>query len=615
MHLCGSPGARRAAAIAIAALAAFVPSHSRAEDPVGPMAGAGGIMRDAERRIAAPLPDKKPNMALTPPLTENKTQKTAKNGKLVGEVAAVAVSGSTEFAEKHGIAQAILNELGEGPKTDVEIREAVGKVKQAVFGKGFYLIRIRPGDGKWYDAASKTLSIIVEEGRFGKISILFDDEAEDGRWFSRDQIERRFDALREGEPFDYSKMRSALYTANSHPDLIIDTEVAVRDERDAEAGRINRFADLVLRVREDIPLHAVWEVNNYGMKEVDEWQTSLTLQYLNLTKHDDVLTLSPAASLNGDLASLAASYMLPHHWWRGGNTTFYGGWSRLDTDDVVPRLDLEGTGWFGGIQHSENIIDDDDRLLAVSAGLLWRYMEDRYTAYGNRLDDRGVSILPVSLALSYTQKRTDSLGGRNFATVQGVFNLLNSGDDLEEMWTGADEHYWILRWQFARLQPLFGSWDAGRELDVHRWMLFSKIEGQYTSDTLVPVEKLSLGGHNCLRGYRTRGYLGDYGIYGTFELRTPILVDAFASLFGDRTDKTAFDRIQFLGFWDWGWTCFNDLPSGYDDDEFICSAGLGFRLAVTKYSQLKCDLAFPMRDTDWADDDDMEVYLSMQMQF
>ena len=167
------------------------------------------------------------------------------------------------------------------------------------------------------------------------------------------------------------------------------------------------------------------------------------------------------------------------------------------------------------------------------------------------------------------------------------------------------------------------TWHEFREADrfveteqyLHQWTLFMKLEGQYTSDTLIPVEKLSLGGYNCLRGYRTRGYLGDYGVYGTFELRTPILVDTFASLFGDRTNKQAFDRLQFLGFLDWGYTAFNDLPSGYDDDEYLYSAGFGARLSVTKYTQLKCDVAFPLHDTDWADDDSVEVYFSLQVQF
>jgi hemolysin activation/secretion protein len=183
------------------------------------------------------------------------------------------------------------------------------------------------------------------------------------------------------------------------------------------------------------------------------------------------------------------------------------------------------------------------------------------------------------------------------------------------MWNGADKNYWIFRWQLARLQPLFGSRDENQSQSLHNWQLFTRVEGQYTDQTLIPTEKLMLGGYNCLRGYKTRGYVGDYGIYGTFELRTPLMVDAMASLFGDRTNKVAFDRTQLLAFCDWGVARYNDLPSGYDDNEFLCSAGVGMRLALTKYSQLRCDVAFPCVDGNNADDRDMEVYFSVQFQF
>ena len=225
------------------------------------------------------------------------------------------------------------------------------------------------------------------------------------------------------------------------------------------------------------------------------------------------------------------------------------------------------------------------------------------------------SSLPLSAALSYTGKKADWFGGRNFATVQGVFNVMNAGDDLKEMWNDAEKNYWIFRGQIARLQPLFGWSSDVSEQTLHNWQLFTKIEGQYTDQTLIPTEKLMLGGYNCLRGYRTRGYVGDYGIYGTFELRTPLLVDSFASLFGDREDKVAFDRLQFLTFCDWGIAQYNNLPNGYDDNEFLCSVGVGARLAITQYSQVKCDIAFPCVDGNGDDDRDMEVYCGFQLQF
>lgn len=603
-------------------VAAFAATSSNADDPLGPMAGTGGIMRDAERRAVASsdvlsTDAAEPHEILASPTSAPQAEAPLPAAPVIGPVNAVVTHGSTDFAGRVGIPSRLLAALGPGDKTLEDVRNAIVAVRDELIKEGYYLCRISLSKDDGYDASTGTLAVIVDEGRFGKINLAFDAEDEEGRWYSRAQMLRRLKAIEEGSTFDYTVLKGALFDANASPDINIDTAVGVRKEMEGDGldRRVARWADMDLTVRESFPFHAVWEVNNYGMEEVEEWQTSLTLQYLNLTKHDDVLTFSPSMSFGGEIWSLAGSYMLPHWWWNGGNTTLYGGYSQLDVDDVVPKLDLEGSGWFVGLQHSENIIDNDQHLLAVSAGVLWRYIEDRYTALGYKLNERGASIMPVSLALSYTAKRPDGLGGRNFGTVQGVYNLMNGDDKLDEMWTKAEEHYWLLRAQLARLQPLFGWFDQKSNLDLHQWMLFMKLEGQYTSDTLIPVEKLALGGYNCLRGYHARGYLGDYGVYGTFELRTPILVDAFASLFGDRTDKIPIDRLQFLGFVDWGYLAYNDLPSGYDDSEFLYSAGFGARMAVTKYTQLKCDIAFPLKNSDWANDDDFEVYFSLQMQF
>ena len=599
----------------------FMPICADTGNPLGPMAGAGGVMRDAERRVmtsVVPHAEQSVVDVSSEAVKDKDEDHEEKSAMVVGSVDAVQIFGSIDFAAREDIGNKIMDVLGGGPKTAGEIVDAISKVRQDLLKKGYYLVRMSPlrGKGKGYDAKTATLKLSVDEGRFGKTSISFEGR-EDGTWFSKEQIESRFKNVKEGETFDYSLLRGDLFDANAHPDLTIDTSIDVRKpiEGEGENRRIVRYADLNLDVRERFPFHMVWEVNNYGMEEVEEWQTSMTLQYLNLTKHDDVLTISPSMSFGAELMSIAGSYMLPHDYWFGGATTLYGGYSMLDVDDVVPRLDLEGTGWFSGFQHTENLYNNDRHLFAASVGILWRWIEDQYTALGYALNERSTSILPVSMALSYTGKKADFMGGRNFATVQGLYNVATTGDKLEELWTGAEEHYWIFRWQLARLQPLFGWFDEKRGQDLHQWMIFTKVEGQYTGDTLIPVEKLSMGGYNCMRGYRTRGYIGDYGVYGTTELRTPILVDGFASLFGDRTDKTPIDRLQFLGFMDYGWTAFNDLPSSYDDSEFIYSAGVGVRAALTKYLQFRCDLAFPLRDTDWAEDENMEIYISVQGQF
>ena len=603
-------------------LGALVAASAYAEEGLEPMAGTGGPMRDAERRALAPAIPKAEKKVPSLNVAEKASapSPSAESDKVLGPIEAVKVNGSKEFAEREGLANRILDALGEGDKTLADVQAAIAEVRGDYMKRGFYLMRISVARNGAYDAKTKTLSILVDEGRFGKLTISFDadgEKADDGLWFSRRQIASRFREIEEGDTFDYSRLRGLLFDANANPDLTIDTSIDVRKPIEGEGAdrRISRYADVSLDVRESFPFHIVWEINNYGMEEINEWQTSLTAQYLNLTKHDDVLTVSPSMSLGGEMCSIAGSYMLPHDYWLGGATTLYGGYSYLDVSDIVPRLDLEGTGYFVGLQHTENIYNTEKHLLAVSAGVLWRYIEDQYTALRYSLNERQASIVPLSIALSYTAKKADFLGGRNFATIQGVYNIMNGGDSLDEMWTDAEENYGIVRGQLARLQPLFGWYSPETDSELHQWILFMKVEGQYTADTLIPVEKLSLGGHNCLRGYTTRGYLGDYGVYGTFELRTPILVDTFSSLFGDRTNKKPIDRLQLLSFCDWGITQYNDLPSTYDDNKFLASFGLGFRFALTQYSQIRGDVAVPMINGDNDEDEDCEFYLGIQLQY
>ncbi|MBR4615600.1 MAG: hypothetical protein IKO55_08350, partial [Kiritimatiellae bacterium] len=390
---------------AVGMIVCIVPSlRVQAEDVLGPMSGTGGVLRDAERRALAPATprsdDKIPevNVGKNAPEAQDKES----SGPVFGQIEAIKINGSKEFAEREHLADMILAELGDGDKTLGDVKAAIDKVRDVFMKRGLYLLRISVARRNPYDAGTKTLSLLVDEGRFGKLTISFDDDGEkveDGFWFSREQIEERFSKIVDGETFDYSRLRGLLFDANAHPDLTIDTSIDVRKpiEGEGEDRRISRYADVSLDVRENCPFHVLWEVNNYGMQEINEWQTSLTMQYLNLTKHDDVLTVSPSISLGMELFSIAGSYMLPHDYLLGGMTTLYGGYSKLDVTDIVPRLDLEGSGYFVGLQHTENIYNTDRHQLALSVGILWRYIEDQYTALGRALNYRGASIVPLSL--------------------------------------------------------------------------------------------------------------------------------------------------------------------------------------------------------------------------
>ena len=543
------------------------------------------------------------------------------DGVELGEIRNLGLAGSVEFAVEQGAYRMLKEELCDGKvKTIGDLKAAFNKCRAELVKKGYYLANVGP-DGDSYDPERKQLIVLVDSGKFGDINVKMAEGS--GTWFSSNRVEKRIQSINKDEPFNYNRLRRALAGVNNHPDMTADTQLKVRSAKEGEArdSRVTRYADVDLTVRDEFPFHLVWDVNNYGLKDIDEWQTSLTLQYLNLTGADDTITVSPAMSFNGDIKSIAAGYTRPFDVWNGGSWTVYGGYNHLDTDQILPQLDLDGSGWFTGVNSSWNLIDDEDKNVAFNVGVLYRSMQDYYSVHAYKLKvlDREIGVLPLTMGLSYADKHRDGLGGRNFASVSMSFNLARNGDPANDIYDKAKDHYFVGRAEAARLQTLFGgSLPDGEE--YRAWSTFTKVSAQYSPDVLIPAEKVAIGGMNTVRGYRTRGYMGDSGIYGTFELRTPVLSDVIAGIFRDSAGKTALDRMQFYVFSDMGYTRYNRTTQGYTQGDFLASAGIGARLGLTKYCQLNLDLAAPLRETtqdklnrDY--DEDVELYLSFRFQF
>ena len=382
-----------------------------------------------------------------------------KDSVVIGEIASLSITGSEEFIEKQGVKAQLERSLVDGKvKTVGDLKAAIEALRRELLMQGFYLAAVYPASADAYNASEKKLSLIVDAGRFGEIDVEL-AEKDGWHWYSQEQVARRMKNVKRNDIFDYTRLRSAIAGLNSHPDLLASTKISLRDtagEGDKSDSPYTRFADVKLEVEDSFPFHLVWDVNNYGMEEVDDWQTSLTLQYLNLTRADDVITFSPATSFNGDLWSFSGSYMRPFDWLYGMNATIYGGYSDLETDGMLPSLSIEVTGWFVGFNWSANIYDDDARNFAFNVGIMYRYLEDEWTALAYKLNKRQAGYLPITAGYSYADKRGDWLGGRDFLNVNVTFNVASTEDDLKDYSEAAEEHFWLLRAGWQRLQPLFG---------------------------------------------------------------------------------------------------------------------------------------------------------------
>lgn len=154
-------------------------------------------------------------------------------------------------------------------------------------------------------------------------------------------------------------------------------------------------------------------------------------------------------------------------------------------------------------------------------------------------------ITELSLLQEYTrQDRGGALLARSrFNFGIGAFGA-TIGADL-------DGQYFDWRGQLAWLKRVFGNSLLSVSGDI-----------QLTSDQLMPLSQLSLGGPRSIRGYRQDALIADSGLMATAELAIPIFEL-------DRSQKISLIPFAGAGF---GW---NNGAALALDESFLASVGLG----------------------------------------
>lgn len=597
-----STSMRKAGWLAGLMLFGLLAGSLRAAQPGGEV---GQELRKIERdvRQSAPAPEKKkPEVTVQKPVAAAATNAPGARGpaRLMDRLE---IRGDDFVLDRAGLRSSLEAEIVGSERSLQSLREIAARCQQALVDAGWYLASVTVVAA---EHARGVAVLTVDGGRVGDIK-LFErgtqkTEPYAGRYFSEGQIRERFGAVKEGAPFYYPDLYRSVYAINAHPDLTMDVNLKLRTQE--TNGVRQRMADVEAEVDDDLPFHVGIELGNDGTDITEEWRGGLTFQHVNLTRRDDVLTLTAPFSLDfSTLKSVAGSYYLPHHWRKGGSFSVFGGYSELKAEDVVTALDLNGQGWFVGAQASYNFIYDERGQFAASLGLQRSVIEDELVV-SDVATPREVTTAPVILTLVYNSTRPDRWGGLNSIASSLAMNrggLLGASEDeeFELQRENAVADYFVERLQLARVQSLQNtSRDPNRQ-----WNLFSRLEAQYASEPLIPAEQKGAGGFSTVRGYLEREVSGDDGVNGTFELRTPIRKSsALPRWFSKNPDRyPEFEGIQYLLFVDGAYLTLKDAVAGQEDQQTLLSAGLGLRLSLGSRFAARADWGFPLEKTEESD--------------
>ncbi|NJR47478.1 MAG: ShlB/FhaC/HecB family hemolysin secretion/activation protein [Hyellaceae cyanobacterium CSU_1_1] len=337
---------------------------------------------------------------------------------------------------------------------------------------------------------------------------------------------------------------------------------------DAEltAGQKTGSNVLLIKVKQARSFSAGIGVDNYRAPSIGEVQGSVNLAHNNLLGFGDRLSAEYGVTEGLDIYN--ASYTIP---WNAYDGTLGLSYNRSDSGIIEARfreIDIESETETYGVSLRQPLTRSPNQEFILGLGLDLRrrrtFLDDEPYSFSVGVED-GKSNATV-LRFSQDGVKRDA---KSVLAARSQFNLGIDAFDATNNSTGTDGQFLIWQGQFQWVEQL-----------SPRVLFIARVGGQFTADSLLSLEKFSLGGVSAVRGYEENQLVTDSGVLGTLELRIPVTKNP--------------NTLQLNPFVEFGTGWNNDEPN--PEKSTIASVGLGMDWVITKGLVFNADYGLPLVD-------------------
>jgi hemolysin activation/secretion protein len=341
-------------------------------------------------------------------------------------------------------------------------------------------------------------------------------------------------------------------------------------------------SSLDLAMEANNPFHLQFLFNNRRPPSVGSNKLELAASDTNLTGNADPLSVHYTI-LRGDFDSLeyagtdeySIDYSIP---FTPVETSFFVAFSRTDNPVVEEQfrtLDIASRTTDVSFGLRQPIIRRPEQTLALTLGFAFRETDSSllgqpFSFTSGAID--GVSkVSAIRLGQEYSvSSQTQAFSVRStFSFGIDAFDAtLHADPDL------ADSHFvsWLGQGQYVR------------RLGDKGWQLIARATAQFANEPLLSPEQIPVGGFDSVRGYRENTYVRDNAVFGTLELRVPVI---------EKSGQTIVDLATFA-----------DLGQAWDVHpqantrrfEMIGSAGVGILAHPEEHVDFVIYYGYPFRD-------------------
>ncbi len=472
-----------------------------------------------------------------------------------------------------GVEQAVSPFLGEG-KTMNDVEAARAALEKIYQDRGFLTVFV---DIPEQQISQGVVQLKVMEGRVERLSVM------GSRYYSQGYIRDHVPELSDGKVPNFTVVQAQLADVNRNEDRRVQPVL--------RPGRTPGTVEAELKVTDQNPVHGSVEMNNRQAQYTTPWRLSATVSYGNLFQRDHTISLTaltaPAHTDQSQVLALAYTIPLP-------NSEAWLGYAVYSNSTVAPlgASTVLGKGTILGLRRVMNL---PSASATFTQGFTWGFdyknlKED--TLVGDDRSTTPVVYLPFSIAYngnwqhSETQQTqltvTDVFAQRNILQRTVNCDVYGELDQFDCKREGADGSFSALKIDLRHSHGVFDKWTA-----------HYRFGGQVASGPLISSEQYALGGVDTVRGYLESDVVGDNGLMGSFELRSPNWAGKTPESW-----RAHIDEITAYGFGDAGRVYTIDALPDQHTSQSLASLGLGLKLRAYKTLNSNFDLAWPLKPTD-----------------
>jgi len=350
-------------------------------------------------------------------------------------------------------------------------------------------------------------------------------------------------------------------------------------------GRVPGTLEIELKVNDKFPLHGRVELNDHYSKNTTKSRLSASLRYDNLWQKQHSLSLLTQVTPEdtNEVNVLSATYVMP---WKGtqNKLAMYA----VSSDSEIATLSGEsnngllvvGNSNIYGVRYVMPFASSAKFMHSMSIGFDYKDVEEvvQFPDDPARLGVRTpLDYIAWTAKYNVTTRSPKVLTRYGVGITFGVDGLGNSIDEFADKRFKGDPDFFHLQGSFWQKRFL-----------PKDWQLISKLKLRLAASPLISNEQMSAGGASSVRGYFESQHVGDRGLAGSLELRTP-------SLFKDELEF--LEQFRGLLFIEAAALEVIDALPGQDERFTLASAGLGVRLNAWEKMALKVDWAYPLSDS------------------